>query len=377
MPASTRKSGFSLIELLVVIAIIGVLVALLLPAVQTAREAARRSQCSNNLKQCALAVHGFENAKKVYPPSMQWGGVVGITGGGVSTWMRVLPFVEEGNLAANLVIQSTATLQVESQAAQASGSTTIVASTEDADFVDSNGNQIANDPIMFTPIPVYICPSEPNNQGKYNAPTPPSTTPTPNSWPTNYAVNHGPWLVYDPTGATQSQGAFTVNGQYGPRVFTDGLSNTLMAAEIKMWTSVYSAGQTGAPMPTSTSTICTLGASGTIKAGPALTSNTGHTEWGDGKGQQTGFTTTFTPNTVVSCSYSGANYDFDFVDTKEGGSLTLATHAALTSRSYHPGGVNAAFMDGSVRAVPNEVDPAIWQALSTKSGNEVIGAVGF
>ena len=97
-----------------VIAIIGVLVALLLPAVQSARESARRSQCSNNLKQCALAVHGFENAKKVYPPSMQWGGVVGTTGGGISTWMRVLPFVDEGNLAEYLVIQSTATIQGES-----------------------------------------------------------------------------------------------------------------------------------------------------------------------------------------------------------------------------------------------------------------------
>jgi prepilin-type processing-associated H-X9-DG protein len=302
---------------------------------------------------------------------MQWGGVVGITGGSVSTWMRILPFIEEGNLAANLVIQSTAALQGESQAAQASGSTTIAASTEDADFVGAGGSQIANDPIMFTPISVYICPSELNNQGKYNA-GPPIT---PNSWPTNYGVNLGTWLVYDPTGATASQGAFTVNGQYGPRVFTDGLSNTLMASEIKMWTSVYSAGTTGAPMPTSTSTICSLGT--TAKAGPAITSNTGHTEWGDGKGQQTGFTTTFTPNTVVSCSYSGANYDFDFVDTKEGGSNTLATHSALTSRSYHPGMVNAAFMDGSVRAVPNEVDPAVWQGLSTRAGHEVFGSVGF
>ncbi|HEX4146714.1 MAG TPA: DUF1559 domain-containing protein [Pirellulales bacterium] len=372
MSAATRKSGFTLVELLVVIAIIGVLIALLLPAVQSAREAARRGQCANNLKQCALAVHNFENVKKVYPPSMQWGGVVGITGGSVSTWMRVLPYIEEGNLAANLVIQSTDTLQAESQAAQASGATTIAASTEDADFVGAGGAQVANDPIMFTPIPVYICPTEPNNQGKYNAGPPV----TPNSWPTNYAVNHGPWLIYDPTGATQSPGAFSVNGQYGPRVFTDGLSNTLMASEIKMWTSVYSAGQTGAPMPTSTTIICSLGT--TAKAGQVYTANTGHTEWGDGKSQQTGFTTTFAPNTAVNCAYSdGFTYDFDFVDTKEGGSNTLATHGALTARSYHPGMVNAAFMDGSVRAVPNEVDLAVWQALSTKAGNEVTGSVGF
>ena len=99
----------------------------------------------------------------------------------------------------SLKIQSTDTLQAESQAAQASGSTTIAASTEDADLLDANGNPIANDPIMFTPIPTYICPSEQNNQGKYNAGPPV----TPNSWPTNYGVNLGTWLVYDPTGTTR------------------------------------------------------------------------------------------------------------------------------------------------------------------------------
>ncbi|HTU26040.1 MAG TPA: DUF1559 domain-containing protein, partial [Pirellulales bacterium] len=253
-----QKNGFTLVELLVVIAIIGVLVAILLPAVQQAREAARRGQCSNNLKQCALAVHNFENVHKVYPPSMQWGRVVGITGGSVSTWMRVLPFVEEGGLAAFLTIQSTADLQGESQAAQASGSTTIAASTEDQTLPDGT-------PLMFAQIPSFVCPSEINNQGKYNSDG------SKNSWPTNYAVNHGPWLVYDPTGAQNSQGSFNVNGNYGPRVFTDGLTSTLMASEIKMWTSVYSAGTTGAPMPTSTSTICTLGASGTVKAGSYYT----------------------------------------------------------------------------------------------------------
>ncbi|HTU25863.1 MAG TPA: H-X9-DG-CTERM domain-containing protein, partial [Pirellulales bacterium] len=85
----------------------------------------------------------------------------------------------------------------------------------------------------------------------------------------------------------------------------------------------------------------------------------------------------FTPNTGVLCNYQGANYDFDFVDSKEGGSTTVATHAALTSRSYHPSAVNSAFMDGSVHTVPNEIDLSVWQALSTKAGTEVLGELNF
>ena len=359
MPASAKKNGFTLVELLVVIAIIGVLVALLLPAVQQARESARRNNCANNMKQCSTAVHNFQDAHKVYPPSMQWGGVVGTTGGSVSVWMRILSFIEQDALYQQLNIQSTADLEAEG--------TNNTASTEDADFIGTTN------PIMFTQIPTYICPSEVNNQGKYTA-----STGLPNSWPTNYGVNLGVWLVYDPTGRSQSVGAFSVNGNYGPRVFTDGLSHTLLASEVKMWQSVYSAGNSQNAVPTSPAAICSLGT--TAKAGVAVTANTGHTEWGDGKGQQTGMTTTFTPNTYVGCQYddgSGSRpYDFDFVDMKEGGSNAQATHAALTSRSYHPGVVNAAFMDGSVHTIANEIDTFTWQAISTRAGGE-FDSTGF
>src|SRR5690606_35628741 len=90
MPRNRR--GFTLIELLVVIAIIAVLIALLLPAVQQAREAARRTQCKNNLKQLALALHNYENTHRVFPP-----GSIGYP----FVWSaqaQLLPFVEQGNL---------------------------------------------------------------------------------------------------------------------------------------------------------------------------------------------------------------------------------------------------------------------------------------
>jgi prepilin-type N-terminal cleavage/methylation domain-containing protein len=95
MAAPRKRFGFTLVELLVVIAIIGVLVALLLPAVQAAREAARRMQCTNNLKQIGLAILNYESANKELPP----GGLVQANGTyGHSWWVRILPYCEQGNV---------------------------------------------------------------------------------------------------------------------------------------------------------------------------------------------------------------------------------------------------------------------------------------
>lgn len=98
--------GFTLVELLVVIAIIGILVALLLPAVQAAREAARRMQCSNNAKQTILAIHNFHDARKVFPPQL---GRVGSTNNGSfgTLFFHILPYLEEGNAYSTTRVQTT------------------------------------------------------------------------------------------------------------------------------------------------------------------------------------------------------------------------------------------------------------------------------
>src|SRR5262249_54737423 len=95
-----------------------------------------------------------------------------------------------------------------------------------------------------------------------------------------------------------------------------------------------------------------------------------HAEWVDGKVHETGFTTVFPPNTMVAYTSGGTTYDVDFVTATE---ANLGdTYAAVTARSYHSGGVNVVMMDGSVRFVPSTIPRAIWRALGTRAGGEVI-----
>jgi len=316
------RHGFTLVELLVVIAIIGILIALLLPAVQSVREAARRASCSNNLKQFALAMHNFENANRAYPPSFG-----GDTAADWSAHARLLPYLEQGNIAQQIDLK--------------------------LGYEDSTQGNIS-----ALRVPTYLCPSETNDKVR-----------TKNGqnvhYPLNYGVNLGTWLVYDPRDQRGGEGAFYPHSRLRPRDFRDGTTSTICAAEVRAYTPYFrNAAQAGPAMPGDPSTVCGMG--GDFK------SSSGHTEWVDGRGHQTGFTTVFGPNTEVICDRSGTLFDVDWTNQQEGKSDTVPTYAAVTARSYHPGVVNAAMMDGSVKSFSDSTDLSTWRAVSTRAGGELV-----
>ncbi len=206
-----ERNAFTLVELLVVIAIIGILVGLLLPAVQAAREAARRMQCSNNVKQLALALHNYHDAYNKFPAGQHHRGVLNPTPGtnsggmGYSWAFALLPYIEQGNLY----------------------------NTFDKSFVIMHPT--INRPLISTPQATYSCPSDTKpvtmNDGMA----------MPNSATSSYqacGTSYDGWDGSTPTGSTNTlrwNGAFERNNRdnYGIKNLSDGTSNQFMVAETK------------------------------------------------------------------------------------------------------------------------------------------------
>ena len=319
--------GFTLVELLVVIAIIGILIAMLLPAVQAARAAARRVSCTNNLKQIGLALHTFENTNRKFPPSFG-----GLGTGNWSAQARILPYLEEVSLHDNI------------------------------DF--SKPYSVAGTNVSSTRINAFLCPSELLDKVRISGGVP-------KYYPLNYGVNMGEWFVYNPTTREGGNGSFYPHQGLSPRDFTDGLSNTLGAAEVKAYTPYYrDAGQATPTIPVVAGDVCTLG--GNFKT------SSGHTEWVDGRSHQIGVTSVFTPNTKVICPNGSDRYDVDWTNQREQNmedviaSPAAVTYAAITARSHHPGVVNGLMMDASVRSFVDDINLSTWRALSTRNGQEII-----
>jgi prepilin-type N-terminal cleavage/methylation domain-containing protein len=330
----TRRA-FTLVELLVVIAIIGVLVALLLPAVQLAREAARRASCSNNLRQISLAVHNYEGVVGTLPAST----IVNLNTTATSNNLawgihgRILPFIEQGNLY------------------------------DKVDISQPWDNQTAIDGLR---VPIYSCPSDPGARrvrdpggGKVKL------------YSTTYGFNMGTWFVFDPQTRKGGDGAFYPNSHLRQAEFTDGTSNTLLVSEVKAWQNyTRNGGPPNANRPNDAAEAATFVATG------AEFKDTGHTEWPDGRVHHTGFTATLIPNTKVPFTLNGAVLDADYNSWQEGkdGSAGKPTYAIVTSRSFHAGIVQTAFVDGSVRSVPGNIALDVWRALATRAGGETFPA---
>ena len=335
------RRGFTLIELLVVIVIIALLIGLLLPAVQSAREASRRLSCVNNLKQLGLALHQYEGQQSVLPPTMV------LTGSGTTTawtngWsvnVRILPAIEQQNVF-NAINFTIAFQEWENRTA-----TGVV-------------------------IQQFLCQSEPNQQATDHA-----------SYGKVGGVNYGwcmgDWFVWGGfIGPKTNRSAFGPNQSRRWADFTDGLSQSLILSEVKNW-QPYLRDCGGLSKINDPANIPSPGAD-PMQVVPEYGSASctfkpdGHAEWVDGGVHHTGFTTAWTPNKKISNTLA-ADIDINGQREKVGG----PTFAAINSRSYHPGGVNVLLGDGSVRFIKTSINGATWRALGTVGGGEVISGDSY
>lgn len=304
-----KRNGFTLVELLVVIAIIGVLVALLLPAVQAAREAARRMQCQNHLKQIGLAMHNYHDTHLRLPPG-QWNNFYSND----APWIRgcwiqpMLPFIEQRNL-----------YEIYDTARKTNGDWALVVPNKD------------------TIIKALICPSDGNSpktktidQNSVNG------TNVMQGMHTNYAVCSGN-TAYGTNGSAL-EGIFYTKSFHRLADITDGTSSTLLASE-----------------------ICVV---------PDTSANDLRGRYCNSWEGNSWFTTLNPPNTTVPDTqcYQGVT-----IKNAPQTTIANNGTQALYARSYHPTAVNTALADGSVRTITNSINLVTYKALSSRQGGETVG----
>ena len=209
----------------------------------------------------------------------------------------------------------------------------------------------------------FVCPAEVNDRASGSDPTYGTK-----HWMLNYGLNYGTWAVLTDksTGMIGGDGAFGPNVRRTPADFTDGMSNTLGLSEVKGYTNRVAGADKTAVFP---KPFAPPAGPSSLSLGAFSPTSATHGEWVDGKVHETGFTTVFRPNTKVAYTNGGTEYDVDMITATE--SSTGDTYAAVTSRSFHGGGVNSLLMDGSVRFIRDGVSLETWRALGTRAGGEV------
>ncbi len=328
----SRFLGFTLVELLVVIAILGVLIALLLPAVQSAREASRRISCANNLKQLGLAALNYEECNGAFPPGR-------LSQGDEKRWSqhaRLLPHLEKGNIH--------------------------------IDFKQSPGNS-ANKPARTSTFSVLRCPSDYNRM---------DTTYKKNHYgwgKNNYKANAGNDTGQMVNGVEQNNGVFKTDKAVSISKIGDGTSNTALFAEAVLgdandqvsetpgdWfriseayttrEQVYKACMNVTPRPGAANQICRSGRNWTW--GNYIPSRYNHV---------------MPPNRESCARNNRTSGDLDASVNDRGG--------ATTASSRHPAGLNMVCVDGSTRFINDNIDINVWWAMGSVNGDERISADAF
>lgn len=368
------RNGFTLVELLVVIAIVGILIGLLLPAVQAAREAARKMQCSNNMKQLALACLNYHDASK----TAYVAGASSVQGGDgefkrVSGLVALLPYIEQTALYDQIAGDS---------------------------YSAGFNNDSPAESYLATVVPAFVCPSDGN-----------ASSSTGQAY-SNYRFCYGDFPIHMSNMAGEKRGALgagkanicnACRGIFAPQQWmgvkgvTDGASNTIMFSERLVCVDAENVRQgiatvnTGMPAGYLNTVIETIKGSDTpVDSCMALADNRNYTagvapaaysgkRWSDGAAVYTGFMTILPPN-APSCLPDAADC---------GGGLISAT-------SGHSAGVNCAMADGSVRFISNTIDyqgnngnadpkighnsfteygksyHGVWGALGTRAANDTV-----
>jgi prepilin-type N-terminal cleavage/methylation domain-containing protein/prepilin-type processing-associated H-X9-DG protein len=375
-----RRRGFTLIELLVVIAIIAVLIALLLPAVQSAREAARRAQCTNNLKQLGLAMHNYVSANEALPPvciDPYWDGNNNQWPMPHQNWSqhaRLLPFMEQQPLF-NAINWNFG--------ARWSDGDTVYTDTNPPDGANAGADAMPQMTVLVSVVSSFLCPSDgnPGTSGTFSVGGRSKLVGS-FSYPVNIGLNRritggvpdSSWKLSGPNYVAGWDGA--VNTPTNLTTFQDGTSNTAIFSEwIKGPASGAPSPKQGLPL------VYNLGAASNAFNNDlqfkqlcdtvAINGTAGNTNYNWGwKGEWWGFggTTIYshtqTPNRT-SCAYSDVGQDGR-------GTITM-----VAASSNHPGGVNVLFMDGSVRFVKSSVSYQAWYAIATPNYGEVVSADSY
>ena len=322
-----RRSAFTLIELLVVIATIAVTIILLLPAVQAAREAGRRAQCTSNLKQMGLALHGYHIAHGSFPIG-QSRNADGRTND-LSSQSRLLPFLEQASVANSINFNLASTDSVNATA-------------------------------LITHVGAFLCPSDdrgvlPKGQAG-----------------TNYRVNYGTSIVdtYGPqdtagvnAGMRAPDGAFFLDFAIKLSALTDGTSHTAAFGE-------HVKGDFSDAISTESSDIFR----------PGTYPNNADEADRDCKAVDVADLTRQGDSNAgapwVSDGHTPARY-YHASRPNSRSCLFPPQRISTTASSRHPGGVNVGMADGSVRFFESTIDLKVWRAVGTRNGNEIIGVDGF